>query len=276
MSALPPFSAPAGIPAARAAVWSERVRALARTRALGWTFIALLALAWEIAARALQGPSFPALSSIGSHAWDVTRSGELPGALGTTLARMALGYGLATVIGVGVGVLMGGSRFFRLLLEPLIEIARPVPISAVIPLLILFFGIGIGMKVWVVFVAASFPIILNTQAGVASVPATLHETALTFGLSRRQRLLEVTLPHALPYVFVGLRLALAIGLIVSVLSEMIAGNNGIGYFILQGQQTLAVKDLYVGILALGLVGYLFNLAFLTLERHIAGPRAGGG
>ena len=244
------------------------VRAILRSRAVGWTFVASMLVVWEIIARLVPMPSFPPLSILFAHGVDEVVSGDLTSALGLTLGRMMLGYTAAVIIGVSVGILIGASNFFRVLLEPVIELARPVPISAFIPLLILFFGIDLKMKVWVIFFAASFPIILNTQAGVLSVPPTLYKTAQTFRLTLWQHLTEITLPYAAPSIFVGLRLALATALIISVLAEMIAGNNGIGFYILQGQQTLTVRDIYVGIFVLGLVGYLFNFTCSLIEGRL--------
>jgi NitT/TauT family transport system permease protein len=256
-------------PSARAAV--PRIRHVAKrfatSHAIGWLFVALLFLGWQLVATRFPSPNLPPLSALGVAAWNSVESGGLGQALGATVLRMAAGYGLAVVFGVSVGVLIGNSGFARALLEPLIELVRPIPVAAIIPLLILFFGIGLAMKVWVVFVGASFPIILNTQMGVLGVPLTLRQTAETFRLTPLQTLREITLPYAVPPIFVGFRLALATALIISVISEMIAGDSGIGYFILQSQQTLAVKDMYVGIAALGLTGYLLNLAFVKIEQH---------
>jgi ABC-type nitrate/sulfonate/bicarbonate transport system permease component len=242
----------------------------APSSAPGFILIAILMILWETVARLAPEPfpNFPPLSEILFHWWVNIADGTLPEAVASTLFRMFAGYTASAAFGVSLGILIGTNRFSRRLLEPLIELLRFVPVSAFIPLLILFFGIGFQMKVWVAFVGASFLIILNTYAGVASVHPTLLETAATFRLSRLQTIREIILPAAAPSIFVGLRLALATALIISVLAEMIAGNSGIGYFILQGQQMLSVSDMYVGIFTLGVVGYAINSIFVAIERSV--------
>ncbi len=236
----------------------------------GWILIAGGLAAWQAgAASGLIGVAgLPAPSTILQAWWREASQGRLLVELGSTLRLMFTGYLLAAVLGAAVGVLMGRVRLAWSILEPVVELIRPVPISAVVPILILLLGIDDALKITAVFWGSFFPILLNTFAGVRAVPRTMRETGQTFGLSEWQMTREIVVMHALPSIFVGLRIALTISLIVAVFSEMLAGYAGIGYFIMQAQQTLSVDRLWAGVLTLSVVGYGLNLVFLRIEAFV--------
>ncbi len=246
------------------------IGALGRSRALGWVALAVLLLVWQ--AVGMQGGRvaavLPPITSIAMRLVSSLLHGDLSGELGDTLRVMALGYAGGCLAGLFIGALTGRSRLAYVLLEPLLELTRPVPIAAVIPLLILFLGIDDALKIGAVMIASFFPIVINSSAAVRSLPSTLRETAATFGLSPLQAMREIVLPHATPMILVGMRQAISIALIVAVFTEMISGNTGVGYFILASQQTLTILDLYVGVFTLAIVGYLLNAAFQIAERSL--------
>lgn len=256
------------VPASPARVGRARARLPRLGRASGVVMLVALLVAWEIASRA--GLVSPALLPPASRvfvAWGASlQQGDLLSALGETLGNMATGFVAAAFVGIALGVLMGRVRAVHSLLEPLIELVRPVPIPAFIPLLILFLGINSALKVAVVFLGALFPILLAAYAGVSAVPPTMRETAQTFGLSWWQTVREITIPAAAPTIFVGLRTSLAISLIVATVAEMVSGTGGIGYYILEAEQGMRIADLYAGILTLAVVGYAMNAAFLAIDR----------
>jgi ABC-type nitrate/sulfonate/bicarbonate transport system permease component len=237
-------------------------------RASGALMLVALLVVWEVVSRV--GLVSPALLPPASRvfvAWAASlQEGELLAALGETLGNMATGFVVAAVVGITLGVLMGRVRAVHWLLEPLIELIRPVPIPAFIPLLILFLGIDSALKVAVVFLGALFPILLAAYAGVSAVPPTMRETAQTFGLSWWETVREITIPAAAPTIFIGLRTSLAISLIVATVAEMVSGTGGIGYYILEAEQGMRIADLYAGILTLAVVGYAMNTAFLVIDR----------
>jgi ABC-type nitrate/sulfonate/bicarbonate transport system permease component len=240
-------------------------------RYIGWFVVGLLLIVWQVLAGTVSGLAqvLPPVDRIVARAAEVfAQQGSLLAELGETLAVMAVGYLIGSVAGIVVGTLIGRSRIAYYLFEPLIELTRPIPIAAVVPLLMLFLGLGAGLKIGAVTIAAFFPVLANTYAAFRSTPRTLDETARTFGLSPLQSLLKVALPHAVPAILVGMRLSLAISLVVTVFTEMIAGNSGVGYFILNSQQNMSIVDLYVGVLTLAIVGYLLNQAFVFVERRI--------
>jgi ABC-type nitrate/sulfonate/bicarbonate transport system permease component len=124
------------------------------------------------------------------------------------------------------------------------------------------------MKVFMVAFASFFPILLNTISGVANVDRTLIDTGRTFGLTRWQIITKVVLPSASVYIMTGMRISLAIALVITVLSEMVAGNDGIGFFILNSQRSFRLAEMYAGVIALALVGYVLNHLFVLIESHL--------
>ena len=123
------------------------------------------------------------------------------------------------------------------------------------------------MKIFVIFLACLFPILLNTYGGVRGIDPVLVDTGRTFNVSRLRALWQIVFPAALPSILTGMRISLGIALIVSVVAEMISGNSGIGYFILDMQRVFRVPEMFAGIFTLGLLGYLINFAFLRVEGH---------
>jgi ABC-type nitrate/sulfonate/bicarbonate transport system permease component len=132
----------------------------------------------------------------------------------------------------------------------------------------LFLGIDNEMKVFMIAFGSFFPILLNTYSGVRSVDPVQVNTARTFGLSRFAIVKQIIVPAASPYIVTGMRVSLAIALILVVIAEMVASNNGMGFFILDTQRSFRVKEMYAGIIALAIVGYALNAAFLALERRL--------
>jgi ABC-type nitrate/sulfonate/bicarbonate transport system permease component len=240
-----------------------------KARMSGFVLIALLLGAWELSsALAWADPvSLPRVSTIGAAWWDSLVSGDLLRQLAPSLGRIASGFALAVLVAVPVGLLMGSIRFIYHLLEPLTEFLRPIPSSAYIPIAILFLGIGNEMKVFVIFLSCVFPILLNTYGGVRGIDPVLIDTGRTFGVPQASALWTIVLPAALPSILTGMRISLGIALIVSVVSEMITGNSGIGYFILDMQRVFRVPEMFAGIFTLGVLGYAINFAFLALESH---------
>ncbi|MBI3044354.1 MAG: ABC transporter permease [Betaproteobacteria bacterium] len=238
-----------------------------------WTGIGvlvLLAVLWEAAGRWgwVHKVLFPPASAILATLLDVIASGEILQHLGVSLWRAALGYALAAMSAIALGVAMGYWRRIYDACEITIEYARAVPPPAVIPVAMVFLGFGDALKVFIIFFACLFPILVNTIDGVRSVEPVLIRTARTFGLSPLRIVRQVILPVAGPYIMTGLRIATAIALILTVISEMIGATSGIGYFILGSQRTLNITQMYAGILVLALTGYAINRVFLLVDERI--------
>jgi ABC-type nitrate/sulfonate/bicarbonate transport system permease component len=232
-----------------------------------FVIIPLLVL-WEYLATVTELASFPRASDIAIKWVELVLSGEILAALVPTFRRIAIGYALATTLAIPLGVLMGFSKVAFNLLEPLTESLRPIPASALVPLLIIFLGIGDEMNIGLISFASFFPILLNTYAGVRGVDPVLTQTARTLGHSGASIVWRVRFPAAMPYIFTGLRISLAISLVLAVIAEMLAGNSGIGFFTIQAQRGFRVTTMYAGIFTLGVVGYLFNRIFVLFERRV--------
>lgn len=209
----------------------------------------------------------PRVSKIFTAWFHSLAGGALLDQLLPSLARIFAGFFLAALTAIPLGLLMGTIPFFYLLLEPVTEFTRPIPSSAYVPVAILFLGIENPMKIFVVSVACFFPILLNTVSGVRGIDQVLIDTGRTFGLSRGRALRKIILPAALPSVLTGMRISLGIGLIVVVVAEMIAGNSGIGYFIVDRQRIFRIPEVFAGIFSLGIIGYSINFVFLRIERY---------
>jgi len=185
-----------------------------------------------------------------------------------SLARFAAGYALAGVVGVTVGLLIGGLRWLRALLEPVLEFFRATPPPVLVPAIMLFAGIDHTMKVVVIAVGAVWPILLNTVEGVRSVDEVLVDTCRAYQLRRFARLRHVILPAASPQIVTGLRQALSIGIILMVISEMFASSNGLGYTIIEFQRSFAIPEMWSGILLLGLIGFALSVLFRAVENRV--------
>ena len=245
------------------------VQWLKTSRGSGVILILLLLVLWQFSALyVMDTPTWPPVTRI-FQAWiSDLLDGTLITNLLATFWRQMLGYWLAVGLGIGVGLAMGYFRVAYNLMEPLIEVFRPIPGPAYLPVLVLFVGIGDEMKVVLILVASLFPILLNTYSGVRAIDPVQFDTARTLGLTTAQTLREIVLPAALPQILTGMRISLAISLILAILSEMIVSNDGLGYFTLLAERTFKVPDMYAGIFTLAMFGYALNRLFLFGEARL--------
>jgi NitT/TauT family transport system permease protein len=229
-----------------------------------------LLLIWELASRsglvnALVLPP-PSMALV-----DLTKlvlDGELQRALWASLYRIVCGFALAVTVGIAVGALMARIRLLELLLDPLVELLRPISPLAIFPLAILWFGIGDASKIFIIALAASFPVILNTYAGVRSIEPNLFRASQSLGATPIEIFATIVLPGSLPQIFTGVRLAWGISLIVIIAAEMVGATVGIGYMVLEAQQTFRTERVFAGIIVIGLIGFLTDLGFRWLRRAL--------
>lgn len=237
----------------------------------------LLAL-WEALVRtgALDARFFPAPSAVLLDLLDLLRSGELPVHVFWTVQRVLVGFVLGTVPAVLLGIAMGLSPLLRAFLKPAIASVYPIPKVALLPLIMMLFGLGEASKWVIVAVAVFFQVLLSTLAGVVGIERIYLDVARNFGASRRQAYRSVALPGALPYIFTGCQLGLGMALIVVVIAENFGTKAGLGYLIWRSWQVFEVTDMYVGLMMVALLGYLFQLGMGALERRLVGwkPAAG--
>ena len=249
---------------------------LFHTRIGGVLIVIILLALWEtMSLLALFDPLYmPRVSRILRALWQVLASGELTAHYVASITRAASAYGIAVVLGVGLGTLIGSAVVIYNLAEPLMELLRPIPSTAIIPITILFLGIGNEMKIFIIAWACFWPILLNTIDGVRGVDRLLIETAQTFGSRRGELIRMIILPAAAPQIVTGMRISLALALILTVVVEMIAGNDGIGFFILDSERAFRVTEMFAGTFSLAIVGYAINRAFLAADAHFLDWHAG--
>jgi ABC-type nitrate/sulfonate/bicarbonate transport system permease component len=245
--------------------WSSSLRALGRLLGSVWLFAALVGL-WWLATAHSTSPYFPPLSQIVSELWKVWVFHGIRVDLAPSLEHLAVGYALAGVLGIALGALFWRVRVAKESLSPLVYFLYVLPAPALLPAFILLFGIGSSMKIAIIAFAAIWPVLFNTIDGMDGVDPVKLDTARSLGLSRSQTLRSVVLPGASPQIAAGLRNSLQVGILLMVVSEMVASTAGIGYFILNAQQSFEAVDMWTGIIVLGIVGSLLNLIFVLVER----------
>jgi ABC-type nitrate/sulfonate/bicarbonate transport system permease component len=257
-------------------VTAPRQRLLAG--ALEVTVPLLVLVAWGVLSAGSDTYYFPPLTEILSTFADTWLFERVGSDVVPSLVRMGLGYGIAVVVAISVGLLLGMSRRARRATAPIVEFLRAIPPPALLPFAILVIGVGNSMKVFIIAFVCVWPILLNTIDGVSGIDPTLRETTRVYGVDGRDRLWRVMLPAASPQIFAGMRTSLSLALILMVISEMVASTNGIGYFVLQSQRTFAIPEMWSGILLLGILGYTLNGIFVLIEKRVLrwhrGARAG--
>lgn len=239
-------------------------------RYLPGTLAVLLALGgWEILSRSgvVNRALLPPPSVVLDTLLVVMKSRAFLTPLLHTMTLMFAGYAIACVLGVAFGIAMGRSEAIHNLFEPLAEMIRPIPKPALIPPLFLFFGIGVKTMLIIVVLAAFFPVLINTIQGVRGVDVTLVNTARTFRLSQTALTLKVILPAALPMIMTGMRVSLGLALTLTILAEMLAGESGIGYLILDMQRAFQIRQMYAWVVVLAVIGVALNALFEWVERR---------
>ena len=230
----------------------------------------LILVVWEALSRTERiDPIFwPPPSSLWESARDLLRDGDLLGDIWASLLRILGGFILGAVPGVLLGLAMGLFWPVRVFFMPIATAIYAVPKIAILPLVIIAFGIGETSKMVVVALSIFFLVVLNTMSGVMTIDRSYQDVARNFGASRWQLFLTVALPGALPAIFPGLKLALGFSLIVIVGTEFLAARNGVGHLIWQSYQTLAIKKMYVGLIVTGLMGWALTLGLDAIERLV--------
>ncbi|GAA0459677.1 nitrate ABC transporter permease [Actinoplanes capillaceus] len=184
-----------------------------------------------------------------------------------SVLRLLAGFLLAALIGIGAGVAIGMNRRLRAVTEPVLEFFRAIPPPVLVPVIMLFAGIGDAMKVIVIVFGCVWPILLNTVEGVRAVDSVVLETARSYGVNGVARITKVILPSAGPQIAAGLRQALSIAIILMVISELFAASNGLGFTIVQFQRSFAIPEMWSGIILLGLLGFVLSLLFRLAEQR---------
>ncbi|WP_115790284.1 ABC transporter permease [Arthrobacter silvisoli] len=268
---------PPGKPATAALASVTGAVADAAFRAGSWLWkatgiLAFLAL-WEFGPLYLAAPStrvfLPPLHEV-LLAWGrLFESGAIQGHLAASLSRSVLGFGIAVVAGVSLGLLIAWYGRLNSVLNPLLELFRNTAALALLPVFTLLLGIGEESKVTIVAYAAFFPVLLNTIAGVKTVDPLLIRAAKSLGLNSPRLFQKVILPSAVPTIFTGIRMAGTASILVLIAAEMVGAKAGLGYLIVNAQSSFLIPDMYAGILTVALLGLGVNFLLVALERHFS-------
>lgn len=248
---------------------------------LGGTAVLLVLAMWEVAWSAGRyGPLEPAPrlisplfmsgpSAIAKQFGDGWARGTLRADMIYSGTNFAVGFAMATVAGVVLGILVGWYRRVRLLADPFLNALYATPRVAMVPLIIIWFGIGMWSKVFIVFISAFFPILVNTIGGVRTIDADLLRAARAYCASDWQIFTTLALPGSVPFILTGVRQGVALGLIGVVVGEMFGGSQGIGFMVAYGGQTFATDTLFVGVVIIAGAGILLTSLAEKLERRFS-------
>jgi len=205
---------------------------------------------------------------------DLAKSGQLTEALRVSLSRVVVGGLIGGVLGILVGLLSGFSHLAESVLDTPLQALRAVPFTALVPILILWLGIGEAPKIAIVAFAVFFPLYINTYAGIRSVDVKYAEVAHVYGLGRLAVARRVLLPGALPSILVGVRYALALSWISVIVAEQLNASSGIGFLLVNARQFLQVDVMFVCLVLYALLGVLTDLAYRVVERRLLVWRRG--
>lgn len=255
--------------------WSalEQIRSVA----IGCSGVVILLMAWQLATASANSMFFPAPLTIAAHAASMWFSGSadqlflsdyvyddvLP-----SIGRLVAGWAAAVAIGVSLGVVIGRSRLLASLTTPAIEFFRALPSPALIPIFLVLLGTETKMRITLIAFGSVWPVLLNTIEGVRQIDQTQLATAQIFRLPLRARLIDLFIPAASPKILAGMRIALAISVILMVVSELVASTNGIGHQISEAQTLFKLRDMWAGIVLLAVLGLSLNGVFSIFENQV--------
>lgn len=265
MSAETPAIAPAA-----AGLRFDRIAALVAQRLAGALPLIAVVVLWEVAARAHILTSFllPSPEAVLERVWEDTQSGDLVINLGATLYRSAVGFAIAAVGGVVLGIFMARNAVVRWFFDPVVSVAFPMPKIAFLPVFMLWLGLYDESKITMVVFNAIFPVITATIAAADGVDPYFLWSARSLGASERQLLREIILPAALPQILTGLQVALPISLIVEIVTEMLMGGTGLGGAMIQASRFADSPGVFAGILEIAIAGLALVKGISVVRRHL--------
>jgi NitT/TauT family transport system permease protein len=193
---------------------------------------------------------------------------KLLGHIGVSLVRILVGVGIALGLAIPLGILMGWYEDLDALASPIMEVLRPIPPIAWIPLAILWFGIGLGSKVFIIAIGVFFPTLINTYIGVKFVDPLLIKAAQTLGARDKHILWEVVVPASVPLIVAGVRIGVGLGMMCLVAAELVAASSGLGYLIMLGGDDLKPELSITGMILIGVLGLIADRAILRIERRV--------
>jgi len=241
-----------------------------RLRVAGIVSVIVGLLIWELVSRVLVANALflAAPTQIFAAIVALARTGELWRHLGISAIEFALGYSIASLLGIAAGLAMANSAVVRQAMSPWVSGLYATPTIALAPLFILWFGIGVWSKVLVVILLVFFPVVINTEAGLRTTSERLIEMLRSFGATPRQIFLKVSLPSAVPFILAGLKLGIGRGLIGVVVAELFGSRAGLGRLISASADSFNMPELFAGVVVLAVAGILMTAGFTWLEARL--------
>ncbi len=239
-----------------------------RDRLLGFGAPVLLLALWELFARfhLIDTRFFPAPSSIFGTLVTLTRSGELPTNTMVSLTRLFFGIVIGGVPALILGLAMGLYRPIRATIDPMIAATYPIPKSAILPLILLIFGLGESSKIAMVAIGMFYPVVINTAVGVRQIDRIYLDVGKNFGANRWETFRTIAFPGALPFIMSGVKIGVGLGLILIAIAEMVGAQSGLGFMLWNAWQILQVNTMYVGLVMIALIGFLLSVILNEVER----------
>ena len=247
----------------------SRRRFLSRDRLIGATAVVVVLGLWQLVVTTGMVGNFllASPSQVAVALYDLFAKDNFLTQVGVSAYQFALGYAFSVTVGVTLGLLMGWFRPVSAALQPLVSAMYSTPHVALIPLFVVWFGVGNNSKIAIVFIAAVFPVLLNTIAGVQTADKDLLQMAHAFGASRRQLFKTILLPAAVPFIMTGLRLAMGVAIVLMVVGEMLAGTDGIGYVIQNAGQTFQIAQIFAGVVVVAVASTIMMGGLRRLEKR---------
>lgn len=264
----PPFSRPVANPSG--AVILRRGGLVARRFATRYGVLIGFLAFWQVAAtHGWVNPTiFPPIDQIATALWGALADGSLTDDIAISLQRAGIAFVAAVGLGIPLGLLMGQIRVIERALDPILQLFRQTSALALYPVFILLLGLGETSKVFVIFWATLFPILLATIGGVKEVDAKLIEMARSYGARQTTVFRRVILPASVPAIFVGLRLSATTSLLLLIAAEMIGANKGIGFQVMNAQYNFQIPLMFAAIFLLALLGLAANAVLVALQNHL--------
>ncbi|NTV25472.1 MAG: ABC transporter permease [Chlorobiaceae bacterium] len=235
-----------------------------------FALLLILVVAWQALSDLgyIQPIILPPPSRVLATLWGMTTSGLLARHIGISVIRVLEGFGIAALLGLALGIGIGLSRTLDRMTGLLIQLIKPIPPIAWIPVAILWFGIGEQSKVYIIFLGAFFPVIINTIDGIRQTDHKLVEVARILEVSKSRFIWQVVLPGAFPTIMTGLRVGLMVAWMCVVAAELIAAGSGVGYLIMDARQLSQSDVVVVGMITIGVIGKLMDSLISLLEKRV--------
>lgn len=234
-----------------------------------WLPILLIA-AWWFGSLNSSNVFWPPLRAIVQALVDSFTTGSMWGDLAYSMGNYFAGLGIAIVLALVIGVVIAEVDVLRRAFMPYLDFARAMPHVSFVPVIILALGIGALPKIFLIAFGCVWPILLNTIEGIRTIPPTIPETARSYRVPVMRRVFRVLLPGALPQIAVGIRVAISVGVVMLLVSEMFGADQGVGFFIVESKANFALADTWAGTIVIGILGYLLSMLFRLVEWRLLG------